>query len=220
MKTVPTRLALLALALAPCTGFAGLQWDKLEAHVSGWAGDDTIVTVYKFRNTGTASVSIVAAAPSCHCTSVDFPSRAFAPGEEGQLTATFFIGNRRGQERKTISVVTDDKPDASTDLVLDIDIKDVAALSSDSVFWKVGEGGTEKTIEVTAKSDQVISSLDALANDPGVRVRVEKLEGGRRYILAITPVSTDKLVQATIECTALFDGKALPIPKAYAYVLK
>jgi hypothetical protein len=205
--------------LAPAAR-ASLAWDRTSASETCWAGEDTTVTVYHFKNTGNSPVKIISADPSCHCTSVDWPEKAIAPGAEGAITATFTIGGRIGQEDKTISVISDDAPTAPTVLALSINIQRVATIASDTVFWKVGEKAIEKDVEITAADAKQLASIEAASNDPTLTVQVRRLDEGRRFILAITPSSTDKAAQARIECKANFGSRSLPIRPAFAFILK
>jgi hypothetical protein len=211
---------LLGLLASAAPSFAALSWDRLSASETCWSGEDTTVTVYRFRNMGPTPVKIIAADPSCHCTSVDWPDKAVLPGAEGVVTATFTIGGRIGQEDKTISVISDDAPEKPTVLALSIYIQRVALIANDSVFWKVGEPNTPKEVEVVAADAKQLSSLAAVSNDPSVTVSVRKLDDGRRFILSLQPVSTEKPLQARIECRATFGTRTLLIRPAFGIVLK
>jgi hypothetical protein len=211
---------LAALLALPPACRAALSWERLSASETCWAGEDSTVSVYRFKNTGTSPVRIVAADPSCHCTTVDWPQKAVAPGAGGQLTATFSVGGRVGLEEKTISVISDDAPMTPTVLALSINIQKVATIASDTVFWKVGEKNAEKDVVITAADAKQLSSIEAVSNDPSVSVRVRRLDDGKRFILSLKPASTDKPVQARIECKATFGSRTLPIRPAFAFVVK
>jgi hypothetical protein len=220
MRALALAAALVAFVASGAQCLAALTWDRLSASETCWAGEDTTVTVFRFRNTGTAPVKILAADPSCHCTTVDWPDKAVAPGAQGMITATFTIGGRIGQEDKTISVISDDAPDKPTVLALSINIQRVATIETDTVFWKVGEKNVEKQILVVAADAKELSSLQATSDDPSVSVTVAKVDDGRKFILSLKPASTDEPVQARIECRATFGSRSLPIRPAYAVVLK
>jgi len=220
MRALALAAALLAFAASGATCLAALTWDRVSASETCWAGEDTTVTVYRFRNSGPSPVKILAADPSCHCTTVDWPDEAIAPGAQGMITATFTIGGRIGQEDKTISVISDDAPDKPTVLALSINIQRVASIDADTVFWKIGEKNVEKQVEVVAADAKQLSSLQAVSDDPLVSVTVTKVDDGRKFVLSLKPASTDKPVQARIECRATFGSRTLPIRPAYAVVLK
>ncbi len=58
-----------------------------------------------------------------------------APGEKGEVTATFKIGGRTGVQQKTVTVETDDPAEPTTNLLLKavieqaVEIQPVAALA-------------------------------------------------------------------------------------------
>jgi hypothetical protein len=220
MRALALATALIAFVASGVRAVAALSWDRVSASETCWSGEDTTVTVYRFRNTGSVPVKILSADPSCHCTSVDWTDKAVAPGEEGLITATFTIGGRIGHEDKTISVISDDAPDKPTVLALSINIQKVATVTSDTVFWKVGESPAAKDIEVVAADAKELSSLQAVSDEPSISITVRKEEGGRRFIVSLKPASTDKPLQARIECKATFGSRTLPIRPAYAVVLK
>ncbi|HZZ18114.1 MAG TPA: DUF1573 domain-containing protein [Opitutaceae bacterium] len=219
MRAFALAAVLIAFAASGARCLASLSWDRLSASETCWAGEDTTVTVYKFRNTGTVPVKVLSADPSCHCTSVDWTDKPVAPGAEGMITATFTIGGRIGKEDKTISVISDDAPEKPTVLSLSINIQKVATIESDSVFWKAGEANTPKEIEVVAADAKQLDSLQAVSDDPSVIVTVRKEEGGKKFIVALKPTSTNKALQARIECKASFGTRTLRIRPIYAIVL-
>ena len=75
------------------------------------------------------------------------------PGEKGEITATFNIGDRVGQQIKTVSVETDDPAHPLTTLTLKTNITQVLELTPNFVFWQTGEEPTPKT--VIAKTQQI-----------------------------------------------------------------
>lgn len=73
------------------------------------AGSKTEIK-FRFKNTGTKPLFIIAARPGCGCTVADYPKEAIAPNAEGLITAGFASQKgTQGQFRKNISVTANTK---------------------------------------------------------------------------------------------------------------
>ncbi len=65
---------------------------------------------FRFKNTGTKPLFIIAARPGCGCTIADYPKQAIAPNAEGVITANYDIHKgTQGEFRKNISVTANTK---------------------------------------------------------------------------------------------------------------
>ncbi len=70
--------------------------------------DVPVPVVFKFKNVSDTTVKILNMSGSCGCTVPAKPPKdTFAPGEEGEVTATFNPANRRGREVKHVYMDTD-----------------------------------------------------------------------------------------------------------------
>jgi hypothetical protein len=59
---------------------------------------------FRFRNTGTRPLVIERVQPSCGCTVAEQPKEPIAPGQEGQIKASFNSEGRVGTNHKTLYV--------------------------------------------------------------------------------------------------------------------
>lgn len=65
---------------------------------------------FRFKNTGTKPLFIMAARPGCGCTIADYPKEAIAPNAEGVITANYNVTKgSQGGFRKNISVSANTK---------------------------------------------------------------------------------------------------------------
>ena len=65
---------------------------------------------FRFKNTGTKPLYIMAARPGCGCTIADYPKEAIAPNGEGVITADYNAAEgTQGSFRKNIAVSTNTK---------------------------------------------------------------------------------------------------------------
>lgn len=62
--------------------------------------------VFKFINTGDKPLMIAEVIPSCGCTIPTFSKAPVLPNERGEISVSFDSNNRKGQQRKNITVLS------------------------------------------------------------------------------------------------------------------
>src|SRR5204862_3227251 len=137
-----TRLLIFTLSIfLGVPAIAELKWEQntIELHPS--AGDKTAVAHFKYQNTGTAPVRFKSVKASCGCTATQSQKEVVNPGEKGEIVATFNIGDRTGQQMKTVTVQTDDPnpKQATTILTFKATIPQALDIRPAFVYWQTGE---------------------------------------------------------------------------------
>ncbi|MEY2526324.1 MAG: hypothetical protein QOE73_1095, partial [Verrucomicrobiota bacterium] len=97
---------------------AELKWEQTQIELHPAVGDKEAVGHFKYKNTGDKPVRIKSVKSSCGCTTAQTQKDQVGPGESGEITATFKIGDRTGTQVKSVSVETDDPVHSSIGLVL------------------------------------------------------------------------------------------------------
>src|SRR5437868_9272107 len=97
---------------------AELKWEQNVIDLHPALGDKTAVAHFKYQNTGTTPVHFKSVKASCGCTTTQSQKEAVNPGEKGEIVATFNIGDRTGQQVKTVTVQTDDPNPSQATIVL------------------------------------------------------------------------------------------------------
>tara|TARA_R110001599_G_scaffold161642_5_gene350294 strand:+ start:7611 stop:8021 length:411 start_codon:yes stop_codon:yes gene_type:complete len=72
------------------------------------APGDTVDHVFTFKNIGTAPLKILSARGSCGCTVPKYSTDAVAPGKSGEVFVRFNSAGKRGNQNKTVTLVTND----------------------------------------------------------------------------------------------------------------
>jgi hypothetical protein len=95
---------------ADTANYTEMQWiDSVKKIGVVNAGTKTEIK-FRFKNTGTKPLFIIAAHPGCGCTIADYPEEAIAPNAEGVITADFNVPKTgQGEFRKNISVTANTK---------------------------------------------------------------------------------------------------------------
>jgi len=203
---------LAALLLATAETFAELQWEKPVQQFQRTPSDGEIEARFAFRNVGAAPVRIKTLRSSCGCTTARLEKKIYAPGEAGEVVARFFFGDRTGAQRKTIEVRTDEAAAEPVVLDLRVHIHDPLTITPALVFWKRGEPGAAKTVQLTAAADQRVRIKSVTSSNPRVTAKLETIKGGEQYAVSVQPVDTTQKESAEISVQTDFPTDA---PRIY-----
>src|SRR6267378_8434910 len=114
-----THILAFTLSITVCFGArAELKFDKTEIELHPAPADKQAVGHFTYQNTGKQPVHFKSVKASCGCTTAQSQKDEVPPGEKGEITATFNIGDRTGTQVKTVTVETDDPAHAVTMLTL------------------------------------------------------------------------------------------------------
>ena len=182
---------------AASTTQAQLAWEKTEIELRPKPGDEEAVAQFKYTNRGDRPIRITNVKSSCGCTVPALKKNEVAPGESGEITATFKIGGRTGTQVKTVRVDTDDPSQPSANLVLKAVIPQGVQVQPAFVFWQTGEEVKPKTITVRAGEGSPLNDVDVTSSSPDFTTKVEKRSTGE-FVIHVQPKSTDAQLSATL----------------------
>ena len=158
IKSLELLVILSVLALAD-TCRAGLQWEQTQIELHPAPGAATAVGSFKYKNTGSNVIHFKSITTSCGCTTAARKKDDVAPGETGEITATFKVGASTGVQQKTVRVETDDAATPVTILALRAVIPQMLELRPSFVYWENSEPAKPKTIMVKAAKELRATSL-------------------------------------------------------------
>jgi hypothetical protein len=176
---------------------ASLVFEKTELDLNPEMGASKVDAVFKYENKGDTPVHIKAVRPSCGCTTAALAKNDVAPGEKGQITATFNIGDRVGVQVKTVTVDTDDPKAPQTVLTFKANIAQLLELQPPAVSWQANEPAQPKTILAKAAKSATIKKLDVTASSADFTAKVEPGANGE-FKIQVQPKDTTKPVSATL----------------------
>jgi Protein of unknown function (DUF1573) len=174
-----------------------LAFEKTELELHPTAGDETAVGHFKYQNKGDKPIAIKSVTTSCGCTAASAKNSA-DPGEKGEVTATFKIGDRIGTQQKAINVVTDDPTHPTTTLMLKVIIPQVLQLQPAFLFWQAGEPAKSKAIVAKAGKDISIKNLDVSSSSPDFVAKVEPGSAAGEFRINIEPKQTSQAIATTL----------------------
>jgi hypothetical protein len=190
-------VAAVVLALST-SAHAQLTWEKTEIELRPKPGEEEAVAQFKYTNKGDRPVRITNVKSSCGCTVPALKKNEVAPGESGEITATFKIGGRTGTQVKTVRVDTDDPQQPSANLVLKAVIPEIVQVQPAFVWWENGEAVKPKTITVRAGKEVPITTIDVTSSSPDFTTKVEKGSSAGEFLIHVQPKDTSRLLSATL----------------------
>ena len=185
-------LLLLAASLR-----AEMVWEKSFQSFHRLPSDGHLETKFAFHNEGKSPVKVRSVRTSCGCTSAKLVKDIYAPGESGEISVRFTFGDRKGAHRKVITVTTDDKSEP-TELSLQVVIDEPLAIRPALVFWKTGEAGAAKSVQVNAEPGKPVRVKSVMSSNPRIAAKLDTIKAGEQYSIAITPADTSKKESAEI----------------------
>ncbi len=201
MKTTILTLALIALANI---GKAELKWEQTEVELHPAASDANAVGIFKYKNTGEKPLKITSVRTSCGCTTAALPKSDVAPGESGEITATFKIGSSTGTQVKTVTVQTDDASQPATVLQLRAVIAQPITLRPTFLYWMKGESPKAKRIVATL--DKATKNLKVTTSSPGFTASVVH-SSANEFQIEVKPHDTNAAASATFTIASDNGGK-------------
>lgn len=175
--------------------FGGLTWDTTYREIKVPSGQKEVLTDYVFKNSTSAGIEISSMQTSCGCTAAKIDKKQIAPGESAAVHVRFDVGNRKGEQVKSVVVKTSDQ--AKQTLILRALIQDPVAFSQKEFVWRSGTPGVERDSMVEVGAGAQILGAESL-NDQ-FDVRVDEMEKGSRYRIVVTPRSTATPVASAVK---------------------
>jgi hypothetical protein len=194
-----TPIFAFTLSMIMCLGArAELKWEQTSVELHPAPTDKQAVGHFKYQNTGKTPVHFKSVKASCGCT---IPSQTHKdevpPGEKGEITATFNIGDRTGVQVKTVTVETDEAPNQKTVLTLKADIPQQLEITPNFVFWKQGDKPDTKTINVKVGKDFTVKHIKVTSATPNFETKVEEAGNGQ-FKINVKPQDTNKPVASML----------------------
>ena len=188
-----TSILTLTLSIFLCVAArAELKWEQNVIDLHPALGDKTAVAHFKYQNTGTTPVHFKSVRASCGCTTTQSQKEVVNPGEKGEIVATFNIGDRTGQQMKTVNVQTDDPnpSQATTVLTLKATIAQAMEVKPAFVYWQSGEEPKPKKISVKAAKDFPAKNITVKSSSPNFESKVEPGRTSGEWTIEVMPKDT------------------------------
>jgi hypothetical protein len=170
---------------------ADLKWEQSVIELHPTAGDKQAIAHFKYENVGKAAIHFKSVKASCGCTATQSQKEVVNPGEKGEIIATFNIGDRTGQQVKTITVQTDDPnpSQATTMLTLKANITPAMEIKPTFVYWTNGEPPTTKKVSLKASKEFPAKDITIKSNSQNFESKLVPGKPGE-WTIEVTPKDT------------------------------
>jgi hypothetical protein len=193
-----THILAFTLSITVCFGArAELKWDKTEIELHPTPADKQAVGHFTYQNAGKQPVHFKSVKASCGCTTAQTQKDEVPPGEKGEITATFNIGDRTGTQVKTVTVESDDPANPKTVLTLRTIIPQQLEITPTFVFWKQGEKPDPKAITVKVGKEFTVNHIKVTSSSPDFQTKVEETAKGE-FKIDVQPKETNSLIASTL----------------------
>ncbi|MEY2491935.1 MAG: hypothetical protein QOH31_1649 [Verrucomicrobiota bacterium] len=199
-------VALLAATILVGNARAGLKWEQTQIELHPAPGDATAVGSFKYKNSGDTAVHFKSVTTSCGCTTAARKKDDVAPGESGEITATFKVGASTGVQQKTVRVETDDPASPVTILALRAVIPQMLELRPSFVFWQNSEPPQPKTILAKAAKELHANNLKVTSSSGDFTTSVSSV-GQNQFKIEVQPRDTLHPASATLTVQPDSGGK-------------
>ena len=199
-KTFLKLIGIVALTALAQRARSELKWEQTSVDLKPALGDKQAVAHFKYENVGNTPVHFKSVHASCGCTTAQTQNERVAPGEKGEITATFNIGGRTGIQVKTVTVQTDDSDPSRANIVLTLKaaITPLLEIQPALVYWQNGEEPKPKIITAKANKDAAIKKLDVASSTPDFTAKVDAGSAPNEFKITVQPRDTTKAVYATL----------------------
>ncbi len=184
--------------LLSATVRAELKWEQTTLELHPAIGDKEAIAHFKYQNDGNIPVHIKSVHTSCGCTAAKLQKDDVAPGEKGEITATFNIGDRTGIQQKTVLVETDDPAHATAVLTLKAFLPETLEIKPIFVYWEGGQAPKAKTVVARASKDFPVKQLKVTSSSPDFLTRVQPGSAPGEFKIDIEPKQTMHAASATL----------------------
>src|SRR5213593_1139749 len=193
-----THILAFTLSIIVCFGArAELKWDKTEVELHPTPADKQAVGHFTYQNTGKEPIHFKSVHASCGCTTAQTQKDQVPPGDKGEITATFTIGDRTGTQVKTVTVETDDPANPKTVLTLRTIIPQQLEITPTFVFWKQGEKPDPKTITVKVGKEFTVNHIKVTSSSTDFQTKVKEAGNGQ-FKIDVKPQDTNKVVASML----------------------
>jgi len=188
----------LALTAFAQSARAELKWEQTSVDLRPAFNDKQAVAHFKYENVGSTPIHFKSVHASCGCTTAQTQNEQVAPGQKGEITATFNIGGRTGTQVKTVTVQTDDPEPSTVVLTLKAVITPLLEIQPTLVYWQNGEEPKPKIITAKANKDAAVKKLDVASSTPDFTTKVDTGSAPNEFRISVQPRDTTKAVYATL----------------------
>lgn len=204
LRHILIRLLPFFVPLAGANG-AALAFENKSVEVAAKPGTEQVTLVFPFENKSGETIEIERQASPCGCIKAEIKDgkMTYAPGDKGEVTAIFKIGNLQGTVRKNVVIWQrgDKATEPSITLTAVIEIPERVAITPKSLNWKAGGENGAKTFTIRVNEGETIHVTGVVTTNNHFAPQLKTITDGKVYEITITPVDTREAGFAILKIT-------------------
>lgn len=154
---------------------------------------------YRFANASDRAVTITGTQTTCACVIAERTRDVYQPGERGEITALFTVGDAGGRQEKAITVTTDHPDEPSLTLTLVIELPVLPVPEPAFVTWAKGGALEPRQVFIAMPEGSTMRFTEARPSQKIVTAALSEAPGGKAWLLTLTPTDTSKPANVMIE---------------------
>lgn len=212
-------LPLLAALLVPVWAQAQLRWEATEIKQQLALGQEQAEAVFRFQNSGTYPITIQSTSSSCGCTTAELSRKIFYPGDKGEITTRFVVGDRTGVRKNTVQVRTNDPRNPMQALVFTTEIPSLITITPRLVRWPAGSKPEPQVVKIQLHPDAGLRLSGVQVDNENFEATLKPAENGSSlHLLELRPLETKRVQRAIISLQTDPELDHSPHFSFYAYI--
>lgn len=192
MNKASVRLVVVSsFVLWPFGAGAAFRFEQNLVEVTPDFGQERVTAVFRFKNEGTAG-TVRSIETSCGCLSAESDKRSYAPGESGEVKATFNVKGLSGSVERSITFVSGAKGEAPVRLAVRVHVPALLEIEPKMLHWALGEAPAPKVFKITMQGPDPVRIKSASSSRRNVSTAVRMLVEGRSYEIEVKPENTSE----------------------------
>lgn len=151
---------------------------------------------FVFKNTSPRVLKISKLKTSCSCTIPKLEKENYLPGEKGEISGVFNIGDRTGVQKKEIIVFTNDIQQPQIKLLLKIKILNPIEINPRLIHWERNSKLEAKNVKLTFHDSKW--TIESISFDK-TKFTVHNILIENDHIIKIIPLSTKSRIHDLVK---------------------
>jgi hypothetical protein len=183
-----------------------LSFESKSVEVTLEVGKQTADITFQFRNASQATVEIASLQAACSCIEAKLKDglKIYKPGEKGEITAQFSVGNLIGTIEKQVLVKLAGASKDTLPIILktNITIPELIEITPRTLIWKAGAAPTRQIQRIRVMGKEPIHITSVVTTDKQFVSELKTIREGWEYEIAVTPQETSEASFAIIKISS------------------
>ena len=215
-------LASLAFTSHSQAKAATLTFKNKTVEINAKPGAQQLSMVFPFENKSGETIEITKQAAACACLGATFKDnkKTYAPGEKGELTAKFKLGNFYGTVSKQVLLWQKGDANNKPSIILTtrVTIPELISLTPRTLNWDIGGESKTQTCKITVNHKEPIHITKIVSTNNNFTPELKTIRDGWEYELTVTAKDTSNTSFGILKITTDSTVSRFRRTQAFVYV--